>query len=594
MILEDKNRTLTALDAYNFYKKGQFKPVKGARLNLGFSSSVYWMAVEVPPVTDSTYLIMGSPLINLLDVYQYHKGFLIRRYQTGDHRKFASRPIPHPLYILPLQTEKKSNSLYLIRVDKHNESLQLSLSITKAYEFNQKTNTNNFLNGILCGGVCLLVIFGLFLYVTVKDKLYLYYVLYLIFVYLWVIADKGYGYQYLWPESIYFASRSRPVFNCLFAIMLLHFMQAFIGQTKESKLYRPINWLKVFLFSMLSLFLVPVNYVAYPTLVLFLLKILLVAGLSTTLLMILSIIEKIKSGNREAWFYLISTLALLTCAMSEIMVQAGSSDVANNYLSNFGIQTGIFIEAVILIFGLAYRFNTYRKDREQLLIAFNKKQEQLTESILETKESERRIIADQLHDDVGAMLSIATLQVSTALDARGLSNEKTPEKLQHAQDVLKDISQTIRTLSHNLTPWAIEKFGIKKALQDLIYKINISDKISLESTMLGFENPEAYPVYFLNDLFRIIQELLNNILKHAAASHAYLEIIEHSDTISIIIEDNGNGFDQQGEAVKGKGLESIRSKIAFYEGEVELNSILQQGTTVVINIPIKKENPEDL
>ena len=344
---------------------------------------------------------------------------------------------------------------------------------------------------------------------------------------------------------------------------------------------------------MLVLFLVPVNYVNYPVAVLFLLKILLLIGALTALSMILSIAQKIKQGNREAWFYLVSTLALLTSGLSEIMVQAGSSNMANNYLSNFGIQTGIIIEAVILMFGLANRFNTYRKEKEGLLIAINKKQEQLTTSILETQESERRKIADQLHDDVGAMLSVATLQISTALDERGFSNEKTSEKLGNAKEVLKDISQTIRTLSHTLTPWAIEKFGLKKALQDLIYKINLSDKITLESTMLGFDLPEQYPAYFLNDLFRTIQELLNNIIKHANASHAYLEIIEHSENITIIIEDNGEGFDDKGNPAKGKGLESILSKIAFYEGEIEISSAINQGTTIIISLPLKRGNSEN-
>ncbi len=593
-ILEDADRSFNVNQVYQHYKAGHFTLFKGINFNPGFTKSVYWLAVKVPPQKDSTYIIIGNAHINLIDFYHLENNHPVIKYQTGDHLKFRSRPISYRLFVFPLRIGSIKDDLYLVRVDKHNESLQLSVEISKTYLFYQKVATYNLLTGILWGGVLLLIVFGLFLFIIVKDTLYLYYVLYISFVCLWVIADKGYGFQYLWPDSTYFASRSRAVFNSLFLTLIIQFMQSFIGQTPESRLYKPIKWIKIILLLKGTLFLTPINYLEYTEAVEWLLIFSLVAGVLCMALMTLSLVEKIKEGNKQAWFYVISTIALLIFAMSEIMIHAGTQGLAGSYLSNFGVQTGITIEATILIFGLAYRFNTYRKDREMLLIAVNKKQEQLTSSILETQESERRKIADQLHDDVGAMLSIATLQVSTALDKRGYSNEKTIEKLGNAQDVLKDISQTIRTLSHTLTPWAIEKYGIKKALSDLIYKINLSDKIELESTMLGFDNPDHYPVYFLNDIFRIIQELLNNILKHANASHAYLEIIEHTENITIIIEDNGKGFLEQSEVVKGKGLESIYSKIAFYEGQIELKSTPERGTTAIIELPGKKANSENI
>ncbi len=195
------------------------------------------------------------------------------------------------------------------------------------------------------------------------------------------------------------------------------------------------------------------------------------------------------------------------------------------------------------------------------------------------------------------MLSIATLQVSTALNPGGYTDERTHEKLVNAQVVLKNISQSIRTLSHTLTPWAIEKYGLLKAVQDLVYNVNLSDKILLESTLIGFTEPQYYPIYFLNDLYRIKQELLNNILKHAEATHAYLEVIEHKENITIMIEDNGKGFaNLHPEKVKGKGLESIYAKVAYYKGQIEIKSEPGQGTMVIIDLPNQKNefNVEEL
>ena len=547
--------------------------------------------VKACPTADSTYLIIGNAHINFLDFYSIQNNKPTLKYKTGDHLKFSTRPVPYRLFVFPLQIAPEKDALYLLRVDKHNESLQLSAEVSNTAFFYHGIATYNIMSGLLWGAVLLLITFGLFLFLITKDFLYLYYIFYILTACFWVIADKGYGFQYLWPESTYFASRSRPVFNGLFTATLLHFMQAFIGQNRESVFYKPIKWIKIISVLLVFLFLAPVNYLQYHELVQILMMLILVIALITTALTILSIVEKIRSKNRQAWFYLFSVISLLVFGATEVLLEAGSQQVTDSYLSKFGIQTGIVIEATILIFGLAYRFNTYRKDREFLLIAINRKQEEMRISILETQENERKKIADQLHDDVGAMLSIATLQVSTALNPGGHRDERTQEKLISAQAALKNISQSIRTLSHTLTPWAIEKYGLLKAVQDLIYNVNLSDKIILESTLIGFTEPQYYPIYFLNDLYRIKQELLNNILKHADATHAYLEVIEHKENITIMIEDNGKGFlTSHSEKLTGKGLESIYAKVAYYKGQIEINSEPGHGTIIIIDLPNQKNS----
>jgi len=209
----------------------------------------------------------------------------------------------------------------------------------------------------------------------------------------------------------------------------------------------------------------------------------------------------------------------------------------------------------------------------------------IMQQVMEAEESERRKIADQLHDDVGSMLSLASVNISSTLEKNG-EDEAAEAKLNKAHEILSSVSVTIRDLSHQLTPLAIEKYGFRKAVEDLAYTINLSEKITLELIIIGLEDASGYPVIFLHNLYRIIQELLHNIIKHAHATHAMLELVEHTQYISLIVEDNGAGIPTT--STKGKGLNNIQSKIAYLEGRMEITGNEKSGTLIVIEIPLNQ------
>jgi len=446
----------------------------------------------------------------------------------------------------------------------------------------QKSTKENLIAGILWGIIILVIVFVCFMYVTVREKLYLHYLLYLLTAALWIAADKGYGYQFFWPEFPDFANRARPVFNALLNIVFIQLMQSFVNQSRESPFYKPLYIIKIasFILSLCFLFL-PTIFHAFSF---WFLGGLLLLGASTVIIILLSLVEQIVKKNRAAWFYSISIFMLVVFSVAELIIHSGRANYELYYLSNFGIQTGLVIEIIILNFGLAYRFNSYKNEKETLLIEINKKQNELTERIIVTQETERRKIADQLHDDVGSMLSLAILQISTVID-----REKSQDNinLEKSMKVLGSVSDTIRNMSHTLTPLAIEKYGFKNAIIDLIASINLTNKIKVEYVILGFENTENYTSNFLNDMYRVVQELLNNMIKHSEASHCLIQLIEHDDTLSLLIEDNGKGFKNDLLKVKkGVGLDNIKSRVEYFKGQIELSEKVEGGTLINIEIPI--------
>lgn len=437
--------------------------------------------------------------------------------------------------------------------------------------FHSKTENPSFINGILTGIVSLLVVYGLFLFLTVKDPLYLFYVSYVAAVYLWVMADE---------ES------TKPIFNCLMNLTALHFMQAFIGQTRDKPFFRMITLLKLIFLALTAVCLILLSPAITVKFSRFLLLLLVLNGTSI-LLIVGSVYERLKAGFKQAWFYLASIVPVFFLAMLEIFSHASTVEIPVLFLSSSGMQMALMIQVVILTFGLAYRFNIYRLDREQLLLELNKEQREMSSMIMESQENERRKISDQLHDEVGTMLSIANWQINEVLSAAYPLPEKATVKLEKATEALESVSATIRKLGHNLSPWAIQKYGLNRAIASLAYQINISEKISLEYAVVGLESSTDYPLSLLNNLYRIIQELLNNIIKHAGASRAYLELVAAQGQLSIIVEDNGKGFDSSlAMRSSGIGLENIRAKLSLYNGEIEITRKPAHGTIVVIRIPL--------
>ena len=582
-ILEDSSLNLSASQVYSLFNKGEIPKLAENKFNPGFTRSVFWLLIKASSENIDHKLVIGNAHINRLEYYTADKNGTRLNEITGDHFPFKQRPVNNPLYIFPLQSPE--GSVYLLRVDKHDESLQLSAEILSADQFYQRSANENLINGLLWGIIILILIFGCFLYITVRDKLYLYYVLYILTMSLWIIADKGYGYQFLWPDFPDFASRARPVFNALSITMLIQFMQSFIGQTKESRFYKPLKIIQATALLLASAFL------AFPdglhSLAFGFLGMLILTGGCTIVLTIMSLVEKIRQNNRQAWFYLSSILLMFVFSITELFVHTGGSGTQINYLSNFGIQTGLIIEAIILNFGLAHRFNEYKNETEHLLIQVNQKQNELTTRIIETQETERKKIADQLHDDVGSMLSLVALQISSVLD-RNNSHDKSVVQLKKAGEVLGSVTDTIRNMSHTLIPLAIEKYGFKNAITDLMKTINLAEKIQVEYIIIGFENTRNYSPHLLNDVYRIIKELMNNVLKHSEATHCLLQLIEHEDNISIMVEDNGKGLPvNEPHVKKGMGLDSIYSKIDYFKGQIEVSEKIEGGALVNIEIPVK-------
>ncbi len=203
------------------------------------------------------------------------------------------------------------------------------------------------------------------------------------------------------------------------------------------------------------------------------------------------------------------------------------------------------------------------------------------QSMVLGQEAERTRIAQDLHDSLGGSLSTLKLQYDALqLDHNELTEDKSYNKL---MNMIDDACTEVRDIARNLKPIALEKLGLTAALKDLINRYSIRDvmEISLHTHQIdGVLSKEAKL-----HVYRIIQELLNNAIKHAEASEIHVQLNKIEETLLIMVEDNGNGFDHQN-AKQGLGLGNLQSRVNVLRGEMEIDSSPDKGTSVTVHIPL--------
>ena len=207
------------------------------------------------------------------------------------------------------------------------------------------------------------------------------------------------------------------------------------------------------------------------------------------------------------------------------------------------------------------------------------------QGILEAEEKERKRIASDLHDGVGQLMSAAWLNLQ-AFKQQAIHASETQQQLFNKSMALVDEScKEVRSVSHNMMPNALLQKGLINAVREFIQQIS-SKKLSINLQTDGLHKP--IPSHVEMVLYRVIQESVNNVIKHAAASNLDISINQEADGIDVMVEDNGKGFDTA--AVKqndGIGISNIKNRVQYLKGTVEWNSTLGNGTLVAIHIPIE-------
>lgn len=211
-------------------------------------------------------------------------------------------------------------------------------------------------------------------------------------------------------------------------------------------------------------------------------------------------------------------------------------------------------------------------------------QKELLLAILDTQEEERRRIAEGLHNGIGQLLYAAKLNLDQIkLKDIAADAGQTHHYKDQADQLLREAIIQTRRVSHELIPTTLEDFGLAIAINDIGTKYS-NPSFSLHCRVSNVRSPLEKHLQLA--IYRMAQELANNIVKHADATAASIQIAEQADCISIMAEDNGRGFNTRQAKVKGLGLKAIRDRVKLLNGTLEIDSNPHQGTLISIYLPL--------
>jgi signal transduction histidine kinase/predicted ATPase len=226
-------------------------------------------------------------------------------------------------------------------------------------------------------------------------------------------------------------------------------------------------------------------------------------------------------------------------------------------------------------------------EKERLSSVIEAQKDSHLKALMQAQDNDRKRIASDLHDSLGSLLS------SVRLRFNGLQDEfllKVPEKAQRFSDSLKLLDEAIeelRQIAHTMVPVSLSRFGLRSALQSFVEQVSAAGQLDIHLQILGLEGrlPEVKEVL----VFRICQELVQNVIKHAQATTMRLQIILHNDSLNIMVEDNGVGLIKDS-IPRGLGFSTIQSNVDLFKGTFDIESQPGKGCLVLIDLPVGIEN----
>lgn len=263
-----------------------------------------------------------------------------------------------------------------------------------------------------------------------------------------------------------------------------------------------------------------------------------------------------------------------------------------NELKTASLQRNtLLLTSLAILLGLVivlFYFLRYRSQQKHQAVLQEQKvrmRESQMQAVIDSQESERKRFATDLHDGMGQLISALQLNIQAMNESKG-DLEKRDQLYENSTGLLKDVHKEIRNIAFNLMPQTLTKEGLVAAVKELIKRINKTKQLTVHFSEMDMEArlPEVAEV----SLYRIIQELLSNIMKYSKASNVYLGLTNHGDEVVLTLEDDGEGYDlDKFKVSEGNGWRNINTRLNLIKAEIEIDTrVGRKGTSTIINVPM--------
>ncbi len=588
---QDKSRQLTLKELLTRPEAYHFKQTKGNAPTFWARGNPFWFKFRLKNSTgiDQSFIIdLPTPLYDEARFYTTENGVILSDHFLSWQTPQLARVIKHRNFFFPVVLKANQEVVCYLKLQTEVGSIWAPVNIWERNIFDYYYYSTDYHTWGFVIGILLFVVFMSFLLLfAFKDMLYFFYALYVLMALAFVATSQGYFIRYYVDGSFGVqGNRLRYVASLLLLIAGLFFIRKYLRWDLLKNKY--INYLHIGLITILTgmiMFLYADSLLVHGEWFKRYIKVVnkvlgLVFWIPTTYVM-LSSFYCIRIGHyrKEAIYFLIANLPvafiIFYSALSNYEIVRGSRLVEIDYFAYAYI-----IEIVFLMVLLAYRLKAMQDTAEQLFLEKTIAQQQRTEAILQAEERERVRIARDLHDGIGQMLAAARMALGNFMAKKKEENEH----IQSSLDLLEESIKEIREISHNMMPGALTKLGLSTALKQFVNKINSLGELQIELQII--ELKERLNEKIETTLYRVVQEALSNIFRHAEATKVSIELVIHEKELVLIIEDNGKGFDNQRVGKEGIGIKNVTTRVEYLNGSVNFDSAIGRGTSVIVEIPL--------
>jgi len=608
--LEDPSGTMGIEDAAAA-RPGAFEPVASEVPLLGYSDSVHWVRLvllnrgETDPADRGWLLEVGYPLLDHVDLFLplAGGGFEVRR--SGDRLPMGARDVHYHNPVFRVRTPSGEPLEIFLRVQSEGP-VQIPLTLWSPAAFAERAKDVQYGFGIYCGVMLVMVFYNLFLFLAIRDRNYLLYVLYAASTLLFLASLNGLGFEYLWPEHPWWANQSILFFMGLTGFSMAWFAKSFLRTAEH------VPWMN----RLLSLFMVQsllssaaataglyrgVIELSHACIVLEAALVIGIAGVCVV------------RGYRPARYFLAAVTAYAIGGI--VYALRGFGWLPAGFLTGHAIEIGSALEVTLLAFALADRIAEERREKLRAHQAALEAQERVTEELRKVDRLKDEFLANTSHELRTPLSGIIGIAESLIAGAAGRLGPAATENLEmiaasgrRLSNLVNDILDFSRLRNRDL-PLRTRPVDLH-SLADVVLRV-AEPLARAKGLVTSNDLPDTLPPVEGDEdrLQQILFNLVGNAVKFTREGRVRLSAVQENGMVRVSVEDTGVGiprgrceavFDpfQQGDASAarefggtGLGLSITKRLVELHGGEIRVHSEEGKGSTFTFAIPVSSGTP---
>ncbi len=550
-----------------------------SHLNIGLTYHNYWLRFSLKNTSNkdlSLFLAFEAIVNDSLVLYKIANGKVIEKTILGEFLPFAQSEIKHQIPVFKINLKAHEQAQFYLQTMGNGQPMNLTASMLNTEGFHQWDTRKMFFLGLIYGVLMLVLVFNFSFYFITNEKIYLIFSGQVLFSTLCIVYFDGFIYQYIFPENGYWSNQTIAIAFCFTFI----FSNIFIANFFNLKVLAPLANRIFGYITYATLSVLMLSFIHPWGFNLFIIVITSVVSLVAVLLLI-SILTMRNLGVSSYFFIFMATFSLIIFGSTYQLFIAGF--VQDRFFTHYSMHLAVVFQSVFLALAVNDKFRLIREENAQIQMKLNEALNQYSQNLINSIEAERQRLAVDIHDGLGQNLLTIRNNILRALKQKEIST-KTQDTFYALLDITTDTLDDTRAMSYNLRPPILNTMGLTVAIQSLVEKMRVSSNpkitLKMDTSIDGLVDKDLEI-----NVYRILQESFNNVIKHAKAKKIALEILKKNHYLEITFQDNGIGYDQNSKMM-GQGILGIKERVALLKGTLIINSNENTGTSIFISIPI--------